>query len=117
MKSFLTMRNYTIDSEIKYVKFISLVIGSLIHFTFGRVRYYIYTRWLLLISVCFAFTCSAISLLSRSSSIEFYLIQIMAISFSLFCLKKFTKTSKQGFTLIIFALLINFILIYDLKFF
>jgi hypothetical protein len=115
MKSILGIAKSTIKPQVKYVRYISLAVGTLIHLTVGRSIYFLYVRWMLLFSTLVLFSQIHIFLFNWKSKKEYFFIQIAFIIISLLVFKAFTRISKKYFLCIGIIFCINCFLIYNVS--
>jgi len=97
MKSSLGMANSTIKLHLKYVKYISLAVSTLIHLTISRSIYFLYFCWMLLFSILVLFSQVHTLLFNYKGEKEYNFIQIIFTIISLIIFKVFTRISKKYF--------------------
>ena len=114
MKSVLGISDHTIKLQIKCVKFLSLVLGTLIYMTAGRYRYFSYVRWSLFFSTIILFLSASFYLLKSRITIEFYLLQVFFSIASTAVFILISSINKKNFASTLFMLLVSIILVCNL---
>jgi hypothetical protein len=100
MKSNLAITDRTIKSQIRYVKLVSTIVGSLFTVFSGKFYLYLGIRILLKLVSLFLFTSSTFLIIRNSLSVVVYFSGIILISLTIYILSKFKKITKINFILL-----------------
>ena len=104
MKSSLGIANSTIKLQLKYVKYTSIAVSTLIHLIIGRFIYFLSACWMLLFSILVLFSQVHILLFNDKGKKEYYFIQVI-----------FTRISKKYFVYSSNIFCTNYFLIYNVS--
>lgn len=105
--------NYTTRKQIKVIKFISIIVGSMIHFFAGRVRFYVNLKTFL--KIVAGYSILKPLLLINNQFKMLYIFFIMIGTAVIYLQSKLKSVNKRNFIYVVLFIFIESLLIYHIE--
>lgn len=105
--------DYTTRKQIKIIKIISIIVGSIIHFFAGRVRFFVNLKTFL--EIIAAYSILKAFLLINNKFNMLYVFFIIIGATLLFLQSKLKSVTKRNFIYVFFFVLIESLIIYKIE--